>query len=302
MSRSLSGFSVDALQVLYQHRLVTTGQLQRLLVPHCSSPRYVQAQMSRLIAAGLADFVTRGSSRERAWFLTQAGAASVEAAGELPQRPFRMTALKAAGPLQAHTLAVVDAGVAFVQAAAANGDECGPLSWTPEIAHRLADGTGQRIRDRVISDAVLEYTVVRGHTRSVQTFFLEIDRSTMPVSRLADKLSLYARYHAYVPGIRAGRAAGSSLRPAWATRYPRFPRLLTVLTGRPDHLLNARIRDLRAYAAASPVLSAVAHQIEAGVTTLPQLMEHGPWQPIVTPLFGDDNAPQPWLVAPRVAA
>lgn len=41
----------------------------------------------------------------------------------------------AAGPLQAHTLAVNDAAICFIEAARGRGDEFGPFAWRHEIYH-----------------------------------------------------------------------------------------------------------------------------------------------------------------------
>jgi hypothetical protein len=123
------------------------------------------------------------------------------------------------------------------------------------------------------------------------SFFLEIDRSTMQTSRLAAKLSAYARYQTYSPAAGRGRR---STREAWRDLYPAFPRLLIVLTGASDRVLANRIQDLRALAAADPRVE----RLTAGVTTLQLLQERGPFAPVMTRLSGDTTPTDAFLTAP----
>ncbi|WP_233594942.1 replication-relaxation family protein [Amycolatopsis sp. WAC 04169] len=58
---------------------------------------------------------------------------------------------------------------------------------------------GGRHQGVVIGDAVLDYVLDDGH-QSQRTFFIELDRATMPVARLAQKLRSYVQYHDYIPG------------------------------------------------------------------------------------------------------
>ncbi len=259
----------DALLCLYQHRLMSTSQLQRLLTPQARSPRYMQRQLAGLRAARLADAVTCGSPGAAAWFLTEAGAVVAERSGQVVQRPYRMTAEHAVGPLQHHTLAVTETGIAFVAAARERGDTCGPLDWIPEVAHPM--GTGCHL----ICDALLSYVIDDGQARTQVHWFIELDRATMPVARLAAKLDLYTRYQLY-------RQPGRSQQPAWRQRYRRFPTLLVILDGASDAVLDNRIRDLAAVAAAGRTLR--RGSVNAAAVTLARLREHGPFAPIFTRL------------------
>ncbi|MFE6894799.1 replication-relaxation family protein [Streptomyces sp. NPDC057694] len=272
--------------MLYQHRLVSTGQLHRLFTPHARRPVYLRQQLNQLRADGLIDATTRRSTRrgraEHLWYVTAHGADAVAHDPTIPQRGYRITPQTAASQLQDHTLMVVDTGVVFVEWARRLGHECSPLDWVPEIAHRIRDGESRGLDDAfMIPDAVLRYT----HTsqtgrRRMLSYFIEVDRATMQTSRLAAKLAAYARYQTYIPstGLRGRRSS----REAWRDHYPAFPRLLIVLAGASDRVLANRIQDLRALAAADPRVA----QLTAGVTTLQLLQAKGPFAPVVTPLAG----------------
>jgi hypothetical protein len=59
----------------------------------------------------------------------------------------------------------------------------------------------------VICDALLSYVVENrdAGTRSQLQWFIELDRATMPVARLAAKLGEYTRHYALpAPGARPG--------------------------------------------------------------------------------------------------
>ncbi|MGP4027198.1 replication-relaxation family protein [Actinomadura sp. 3N407] len=291
----LSTLQRTALTCLYQHRLLSTGQLKRLLLAHTAphDTSYLRRQLRGLRGRGLADSVPAPTTAHQAlWFATADGAVQVELAGEVPTRAYRMTAETAGGPLQQHTLAVNEVGTLFVETARAMGHECSPLDWTPEVAHRMRDGAGKRADyEYLISDAVLHYIVVEPHSRIQTRMFVELDRCTMTVTRLASKVSTYARYHAYVPGPAVpGRPPAGTL-PAWRYRYPRFPTLLVILTGLRTAALEARIADLRALCAEDPLLRRVSDEITAGATTLDQLRERGPFADIFTPILGRDPTP-----------
>ncbi|SEF37141.1 Replication-relaxation [Amycolatopsis pretoriensis] len=270
-------FQREALTVLYWHRLASTEQVRRLVAPTLS-PVTVRAKLAGLRRAGLADRITR-EHRPRTWHVTPAGAETIEAAGTVDARAYRLPGTAVAHVLQEHTLDVIETGLAFVETARVRGHECGPLSWTPEVAHQFRDRAGDR-RGVVIADAVLHYVLEEAGRRTQRTLFVELDRATMPVARLARKLVGYIRYHDHTP-------AGASRRPAWRERYPRFPRVLIVLSGAEQPVLERRLADLRAHAQAMPAVSTAAGRVDMVVTTLPQLREHGPLAPVAMPLLGD---------------
>ncbi|WP_438490765.1 replication-relaxation family protein [Streptomyces sp. S186] len=310
--RGLSRLGQEILPVLYRHRLLTAGQLTQLLRPAAASTRYVRRQLEVLHGRGLVDASIRRTSRagELLWYTTALGCEVVESGGEIAPRAYRMTEDAAASQLQEHTLAVNEVGLAFVQHARQLGDECGPLDWDPEVAHRVRDGDS-RLGDEafLVPDAVLRYihTTPTGHggqqQRMLLTFFCEIDRATMSIARLAAKLAAYARYARYIPQPVLGRGrpkASGYRREAWRARYPSFPRVLLVLDGASAGQLAKRADDLRALAAADGRLQS-AVDLHAGITTLEQLRRQGPFAPIVTPVLGDPN-PTDVLLRPSAAA
>lgn len=301
---SFQALAALALSVLYQHRVMSTDQLHRLLQPEADSPKYLQEQLRQLRTAGLVQSlrarrvhrpgeVGYGHPPRKApylWFLTEEGAQTVEAGGEVDSRPYRVTPESVAGARQWHTLAVNETGIAFARHAARLGHECGPLDWVPEVAHRIRDGQRRIEDDHVISDAVLRYVDVQRGRRTMLTLFIEVDRTTMTTARLAAKVAAYGRLFEYVPQHpdRARRSAAST-RPAWQYRYPVFPRLLVVLDGDPSPSLPERLatrtEDLYALTKADPRLARLAGQLSIGVTTLHLLRERGPFERVFTPLL-----------------
>lgn len=314
-TRSFHTIGRQALELLYQHRILSTQQLHVLLSPperRAERPYYLRKQLAELHKAGLVNRVRAqgggaGPGRIRTkpflWFLTELGAGSVEEAGELPIRPYRVTPESVAGARQAHTLALNDVGVAFVEHARRLGHECGALDWTPEVANRIRDGQRRFEDDHVISDAVLNYVHVENGRRTMLSFFVELDRATMTSARLAAKLQAYGRLYEYVPqGQDRARRSPNATRPAWMYNYPVFPRVLVVLDaappreGQPDRRperLAARTEDLYTRTSADVRLSRLKGDIAIGVTTLQQLQQHGPCAPIFTPLLRGTPSARP---------
>ncbi|MFI8769448.1 replication-relaxation family protein [Streptomyces sp. NPDC053792] len=291
----------QAAQVLYQHRLVSTRQLHRLVTPHHTRTEYLRRQLHTLRKAGFAEVVGRRSTgqTELLWWLTEKGAQAVEAVGLLQPRAYRMSPEAALGPLQEHTLAVVEAGAAFVEHARRLGHECGPLDWAPEIAHYYRDEARPGEELCLVPDAVLNYVHTEAKQRTLLTFFVEVDRTQMTIARLAQKLHAYAAYYEYAPQSQTAKGSRGPRRqaamPAWRYRYPAFPRLLLVLTGASEERLVRRIADLRSLAASDPALANTP--LRAGVTTLQQLRTHGPFERVFTPVLGGPEAASAWLPA-----
>ncbi|MGC7096724.1 replication-relaxation family protein [Amycolatopsis lurida] len=273
-------FQQQALSCLYWHRLMSTGQVRRLIAP-ATPLRTVQHKLRHLHHEQLIDGI-HGHHAPRTWHVTDDGARLVEAAGLVDARPYRVPNAAVAKLLRGHALDVVETGLAFVEAARAHGHDCGPLSWTPEVAHHLQH---QRARDAVIADAVLHYTAEAAGRRAQHTFFIELDRATMPVARLAQKLRAYVRYHDFAPP--------KSTKPAWRQRYPKFPKCLVVLSGAPEHVLERRLLDLRAHARAMPDLEYAGDRIAFLATQLRKLRSEGPLAPIARPILGDTDGPVP---------
>lgn len=125
----------------------------------------------------------------------------------------------------AHTLAVNEVGAAFVRAARTRGDECDWTCWEHEVAHTYrASGPNRTL----IADAVLTYTTSGGDQRRTRQYFVELDRATKPVDKLAAKVRACAGYRDWSPRDHAphGLPAGGR---AWRARYANWPTLLVVV-------------------------------------------------------------------------
>lgn len=280
---SLSGLQNRILLSLYQHRLLSTTQLLDMHTP-TSSRRWVQRQLAGLEAGG---YVARVSGRPPAhqslWFVTEVGAAASEGEGVdlgVPARAYRMTEEKAAGPLQAHTLAVNEVGIAFVEAARRRGHECGPMAWQHEVVHPFREREGRL--DVLIADALLHYTAYEDGEAIVLARFIELDRGTMSVAALENKLHQYAQLYHFEPkgGRRAeGGRPGHHPAAGWAMHYASFPKVLVVLCDQPEATLKRRIHTLMDLYSPDPA----APQTEAlgvSLTTLDALRRVGPFAPI----------------------
>ncbi len=291
---TMSHLAQQSMTVLYQHRLMTTQQLHRLLQPQAQRPVYLLNQLKRLEDAGLVERVRALHRNPRhaqfLWFLSEDGYLRMDGSEESVTRQHRTTSATATGPRQAHTLAVNEVGIAMVEHARKAGHECGPLDWMPEVAHRIRDGQRRFEDDHVIADAVLDYThVAEGGRRTLLRAFIELDRCTMTASRLAEKVAAYGRYYDYIPQEHERLRRPARSRPAWQSTYSRFPRLLIVLDHPSPRVLSSRTNDLGALTGANPGLSALAGQLAVGVTTLALLRQQGPFAPIFKPLL----RPQP---------
>lgn len=249
----------DILRGLYTHRLLTTPQVHELYAPF-HSLRWALLSLTRLEGEGLIARVRVAGSRQHAWYLRRPGVLITEGAG-VEARGYRMDGRRAAGPLQAHTLATNEVGLCFVRAARAHRDDCWSEAWRNEAAHRIGEGGRGEV---VISDAVLDYTVVEGAGSEYLCRFIEVDRATKKLEVFIRQLEAYARLYAY--------------RPAWRA-YPIFPPVVIVMAGPPEEVLLRRIDALdRLLPLSAPLANAPEVVIMA--TTLEQLRTHGPHAPI----------------------
>lgn len=263
--------AAEILASLGQHRVLSTPQLAALHFPG-RGPRSAQTAMAALAAAGLAAFVTNFGSRgapRRCWYVTERGAQRALEAGLLEEMPKLLDAEAAGGPLQAHTLAVNDVGIAFVAAARERGEDFGPLGWRHEVAHQL--GSGRRA-GRLIADGVLSYLRLTETEVVFEQRFCELDRASMPVGRLARELARYGQLL---------RAKGKDGEPLWRSRYPSFPSVLCVLVGAERAALRRR-RD-----ATIAILRRNAHftgspRLSIRFCLAEDLAERGPFAPIFT--------------------
>ncbi len=104
----------------------------------------------------------------------------------------------------------------------------------------------------------------------IEQRFLEVDRATLSVDRLATELARYAELH---------RLNGANGEPLWRERYPAFPQILCVLTGGSRAVLERRRATTIAMLGTDPRL---AREPEAAVSIclLEDLEREGPFAPI----------------------
>lgn len=225
--RPLPGIAAEILESLHQHRLLTARQTHALHTP-TTSLRWTQRVLALLAEHGLADRAV-GPHGQALWFITRHGSDTLHAAGTHTEPRRHLTsAAQATGPLRAHTLAVNDTGIAFLNVAREREhDDCGPHSWRHEIAHTTSPRRGRRPAQMLIADALLSYLqATPGESLTLHQRFIELDRGTLPVDRLAAKLTLYAQLHHHTPASRrAPRATLARLLPhlPLSTSRPRRP-------------------------------------------------------------------------------
>lgn len=279
--------ATEILASLAQHRVLSTPQVGTVHFPG-RSPRWVQMVLARLAAADppLAAFVPSlgapGAPR-RLWYVTEAGARAALDAGLIEAMPRLLDAEAASGGLQAHTLSVNDAAICFLQSARERGDECGPLAWRHEVPHRLGPG---RRTGMLFADAVLTYLRLTETEVVVEQRFLELDRATLSVDRLAAELGRYGRL------LRAEGKRGESL---WCSQYPSFPPVVCVLAGATRATLSRRLDAAVAILRDAPDF-ADSPDLSVRFCLAADLAERGPFAPIFTDAR-DPEAPVDWLVA-----
>ncbi|GAA3768208.1 replication-relaxation family protein [Streptomyces chiangmaiensis] len=276
------------LAVLGQHRMATTNQLHELLRPSAAR-QTISGPLNKLRRDGLVDYtVLPASNRSRAWYLTSEGARLTKDFPALRGRPpYPINSATAASLKTPHTLTVVRTHLAFVTDARRRGDEHGHLDWTPEVSHPLSDG------ERIITDAVMHYTLIEGEERTKLRAFIEVDRTTMSSERLASKLIEYARLWSYEPQLIGRPRSRQTAAPGavWLRWYPVFPRVLFVLTGASRYVLGNRINDLQAMVTVHPLVGTLARQVPMGAAVLEDLEQQGPTGNVWTPLAEGDSCP-----------
>jgi hypothetical protein len=275
--------TVEIVASVAEHRVLSTPQLHAIHFP-ASGVRWAQRVLLRLHRAGLLAKVRPQHAPRRLWFITEKGAQLALEAGALSDPPKVFGPEAAIGQLQRHTLAVNDAAICFLAAGRERGDEFGPLSWRHEIAHPLGVGRHRRL---LIPDVVLTYLRVGEGRLSIEQRFLELDRATLAVDRLAAKLGRYADLY---------RAQDKAHEPIWKARYPSFPPVLCVLAGASRSVLERRRATTIALLRSNPNLNRTP-QAEVFICLLEDLRDRGPFAPIfLTPR--DQSGPLEWCDRP----
>lgn len=284
-AQPLPSKAIEILASLATHRVLSTPQVQ-VIHSAGAEPRWVQKLLGRLREAGLADFVRSAHGRRRLWHATEQGARLAREAGVLEGEP-PVGAELAAGPLAPHTLAVNEAAICFLRAAAERGDDFGPPAWRHEVYHPLSRGRGRRRRS-LVADAVFTYLRQDGSEIAIEQRFLELDRATLSVDRLAAELARYAElYRAKKP--KAGE-------PLWRARYLVFPPVHCVLAGAPRKALVRRRSTVSVLLAGDPLLSR-APEVAISICLLEDLRREGPYAPIFRDVR-DPGRPVDWLGNP----
>ncbi|GGZ82972.1 replication-relaxation family protein [Streptomyces rubiginosohelvolus] len=201
--------------MLSRVRIATAAQLATVITREGTGVGYMRRGLRDLRALGFVDYGRHG--REMVWHLTTLGQRTVAEGGDVVMRPHAATGERAiAAGLAPHGLAVTDVIVQW-------GGSI--IDWEVEVDHTI-----DKVR-RVVSDAVL-YRPSRG----AEVVFLEMDRFTMSISRLAMKLRAYEAYSraTYFEGERGTIGSTKFL---WRQRYPdsrMFPVVRLVLAGTGD--------------------------------------------------------------------
>ncbi|MGV1050418.1 MAG: replication-relaxation family protein [Solirubrobacterales bacterium] len=273
---------IEIVASLAQHRVLSAAQVRAIHLPG-SGERWAQRMLLRLGDAGLAGYVCSPRSHRRLWHVTELGARVAREAGALDGEPRLIGAEGAAGPLQAHTLAVNGAAICFLEAARKSGDEFGPFSWRHEASHPLSRGRGRR-RRALVADAVFTYLLVDGDGVAIEQRFLELDRATLSVDRLAAELARYAELH---------RLSGADGEPLWRERYPVFPPVHCVLTGGRRSVLERRRATTIAMLRTDPRFTR-EREVAVSICLLEDLEREGPFAPIFRDA-SDPARPVDWL-------
>jgi hypothetical protein len=268
VGQALPEKAVEVLASLASHRVLSTPQVGAIHAPRASL-RWAQRLLVRLRAAGLADYVEAGHARRRLWHATERGVRLAREVGMIESDPPAGAEL-ASGPLAAHTLAVNDAAICFLSAAAERGDDFGPLAWRHEVFHPLSRGRGKRRRS-LVADAVFTYLRQDGSEIAIEQRFLEVDRATLSVDRLAAELARYAELY----WAKEAKATES----LWRARYPVFPPVLCVLAGAPERALSRRRSTACVLLASDPLLSRTP-EVAISICLLEDLRREGPYAPV----------------------
>lgn len=266
---------------LAQHRVLSTRQLHALYVPDCTL-RWTESLLVALEGKGLvARAEHRITGRWLAWYLTERGVELADSLDDGRPEARLLTPEQAEGPLQAHTLAVNEIGLAFVQSARQRtGHECGPLAWRHEVWHWLEAPRGHDRGRGMRADAVLKYTVAKSLVQ-VHAAFLEVDRGTNEPQELAAQLGCYGQLY----------EAGSNWQPLYGGRFPRVLVLLDATHRSTREHLKARVSTVIAVARGDELLMRRVRKGDVRVyfTLLEHLQGRGPFNRIWAPLAAPER-------------
>ncbi|MBS1885647.1 MAG: replication-relaxation family protein [Actinobacteria bacterium] len=281
--RGLPPAAIDIVASVAAHRALSAEQIRVIHLPG-TGPRRCRALLARIGAAGLIAHVSTGvGSPRRLWFATEAGVRAAVEVGVLPRTPRIFDAGEIVGPLRAHTFAVNEAAISFLEAAREEGDDFGPLAWRHEVGHPLSR-PARRGRS-VIADAVLTYVRTTAGKVYVDHRFLELDRATLAVDGLAAELARYADLFRAEDPEEGG--------PLWRRRYPAFPSVVCMLAGAGREMLLRRRDTALALLRAEPQLTRTP-KVEIRVCLLEDLVAEGPFAPIFRALR-DPGQDVDWL-------
>lgn len=190
LARRLTGRDRRVLDLLYEHRVLTTAQITQIAF---GTDRYTRRRLTILYAYRAVDrfrpFHPRGGSAPWHYVLDEAGALIVAqargtTARELPFRRDRVMEI-ALSPALAHTVAVN--GFFAVLTAVARRESAADLTvWWTERQCRRAWPDGIR------PDGYGRWRITVGGAARETDFFLEYDRGTETLTRVAAKLDGYA--------------------------------------------------------------------------------------------------------------
>ncbi len=293
--QALPAVAIEVLESLHQHRLLTVRQAHALHTP-TTSLRWTQHLLALLRAHSLALDAT-GPHGQGLWFITRHGAETLHAAGTRTEpRRHLTTPTQASGPLRAHTLAVNDTGIAFLNAAREREhDDCTPNSWRHEIAHTIAPRRGRRPAQTLIADALLSYLqATPSQSLTLHQRFIELDRGTLPIDRLATKLTHYTQLHNYTPTPPPQDAPPG---PLWRTYYRAFPAVFVVLADQTPTACRRRIQRVIALHNTYPAPKQ-SGTVPISFVTLPDLTTKGPFAEIFIPLTQPEKYVD-WLENPQ---
>ncbi|MFC0429953.1 replication-relaxation family protein [Kutzneria buriramensis] len=277
---TLSPMQEQILACLTQHRLMTTQQLHTLVAADYRR-EFLHRNLQRLAAAELAASTPVQHERNaKAWWVTPAGRARVAAA--LRPRAYVMTAGRADSNLQSHTLLANQIGVEFVRHGRARNVPISYLDWDNEIGHRVRDGESEA--SNLVSDLRIRFVLTDdADGDSGVVCLIEADRGTETVLALTEKIRNYTRLLTYIP--LEARRAGDTV-PNWRRHYRRFPRVLIVFADKAQSTLERRAEQLLGFCAEDPYINQHLDRLGLLCTTMTQLTDHGPFEPIFWDAYG----------------